>query len=315
MSTSWPERMPPSIQTSICEPTASTIAGSALIDDGAPSSWRPPWLETISASAPLSTASRASSTSRMPFRISLPPQRFLIHSTSSQFRRGSNCSRRPGDERRHVADALDVADDVAEAAPLRAEHAQAPARLGHQVEQVGERRLGRRGQAVLQVLVALAEDLQVEREHQRAAVGRLGAVDQPLDEVAVAHHVELEPERRLGVRGDVLDRADAHRRQRERDAELLGRARREDLAVGVLHAGQAGRRDRHRHRDRPGRPSSCAMRAVLHVDRDALAQLDASGSRPRWRGRCSRSTSRSRRSRRTCAARAASRARAGLRCW
>jgi peptidoglycan/LPS O-acetylase OafA/YrhL len=34
---------------------------------------------------------RASSTSWMPLRISLPPQRFLIHSTSSQFRRGSNC--------------------------------------------------------------------------------------------------------------------------------------------------------------------------------------------------------------------------------
>ena len=67
--------------------------------------------------------------------------------------------------------------------------------------------------------------------------------------LAVAHHVELEPERLLGVRGDVLDRADAHRRERERDAELLGRARGEDLAVGVLHAGQADRRQRHRHRD------------------------------------------------------------------
>ncbi len=83
--------MPPSIQTSICEPTASAIAGKALIDDGAPSSWRPPWFETTIASAPLATASFASSTSRMPFRMSFPPQRFFTHSTSAQLRVGSNC--------------------------------------------------------------------------------------------------------------------------------------------------------------------------------------------------------------------------------
>jgi hypothetical protein len=128
----------------------------------------------------------------------------------------------PDAERAHVLDALDVADDVAEDPPLGAEHAQAPARLGQQVEHVGEGRLGRRRQAVLDVLVALAEDLQVERQDQGAAVRRLGAVDQPADEVAVAHHVELEPERRLGVGGHVLDRADAHGRERERHAEGLG---------------------------------------------------------------------------------------------
>jgi hypothetical protein len=65
--------MPPSIQTSIFEPTASAIAGSAAIEEGAPSSWRPPWLETTIASAPLSTASCASSASRMPFRRACRP--------------------------------------------------------------------------------------------------------------------------------------------------------------------------------------------------------------------------------------------------
>ena len=89
---SWPERTPPSIQTSIFEPTASAMDGTAAIEDMAPSSWRPPWLLTMSASAPLLAASWASSTSRMPLRMSLPPQRCLIHSTSSQLRRGSNCS-------------------------------------------------------------------------------------------------------------------------------------------------------------------------------------------------------------------------------
>src|SRR5450830_1474405 len=91
LSTSWPERMPPSICTSISEPTASTMAGKASIDDCAPSSWRPPWLDTISASAPLATARRASSGSMMPLMMSLPPQRCLIHSTSAQDRLKSNC--------------------------------------------------------------------------------------------------------------------------------------------------------------------------------------------------------------------------------
>src|SRR5690554_3463993 len=44
------------------------------------------------ASAPDSTASRASSGSITPFSISLPFQRFLIHSRSFQLRLGSNCS-------------------------------------------------------------------------------------------------------------------------------------------------------------------------------------------------------------------------------
>ena len=57
--------------------------------------------------------------------------------------------------------ALGVADDVAESAALGAQHAQAPARLGRQVDQVADRRLGRRRQPVLDVLVALAQDLQV----------------------------------------------------------------------------------------------------------------------------------------------------------
>src|SRR5690606_1908701 len=91
-NTSWPERIPPSIQTSISLPTAWAMAGTAEMDEGAPSSCRPPWLETMSASAPDSTASRASWASMMPLSTSLPPQRVLIHSISLQLSRGSNCS-------------------------------------------------------------------------------------------------------------------------------------------------------------------------------------------------------------------------------
>ena len=134
-------------------------------------------------------------------------------------------------------------------------------------------KLRRRRQPVAQILVALAEDLQVERQHQRRAFRRLGAVDQVRDEVAVAHHVELEPERLLRYRGHILDRADAHCRQRERHAEFLRRLRRQHLAVGMLHAGQAGRRQRHRHRHLLA-DHRAFERAVGHVDQHALAQLD-----------------------------------------
>src|ERR1039458_4321568 len=89
---SAPVRMPPSNGSWMSEPTASAIAGNAEIEDGAPSSWRPPWFDTTMASAPSLTAVLASSASRMPLRISLPGQIFLIHSTSFQLSAGSNCS-------------------------------------------------------------------------------------------------------------------------------------------------------------------------------------------------------------------------------
>jgi hypothetical protein len=165
-----------------------------------------------------------------------------------------------------------MADDVAELAARRAQHVAAPARPAQQVEQVGHGRLGRRRQPVLHVLVALAEDGEVEREHQRGAARRSRALDQALDERAVAQHVELEPERLRRVRGNVFDRADAHRRQRERHAELLGGARRMDLAVCPLHAGQPGRRERDRHRHRLAE-HGCGDRTPVHVHRDALAEL------------------------------------------
>ena len=78
--------------TSVREPTASTISGSARIDDSAPSSCRPPWFDTTIASAPTSSAARASSASRIPFRISLPPHLSAMRFTLPQSSRGSNCS-------------------------------------------------------------------------------------------------------------------------------------------------------------------------------------------------------------------------------
>ena len=90
--TSCPLVMPLSSHTSILLPTAATISGSTLMLDSAPSSWRPPWLEITKASAPEAAAFSASSAVMMPLMMSLPPQRSLMRATSSQLRRGSNCS-------------------------------------------------------------------------------------------------------------------------------------------------------------------------------------------------------------------------------
>jgi len=60
----------------------------------APSSWRPPWFaDDLIASAPTFSAIRASSASRMPLRMTLPPQLFLQRAILSQSKDvGSNCS-------------------------------------------------------------------------------------------------------------------------------------------------------------------------------------------------------------------------------
>ena len=72
LTTSAPRRMPPSSMTGMRPATASTTCGRARTPAGAPSSWRPPWLETITASTPSSAARRASSGCRTPLRISGP---------------------------------------------------------------------------------------------------------------------------------------------------------------------------------------------------------------------------------------------------
>ena len=254
-------------------PTASTMAGSARMLDGAPSSCRPPWFDTTNASAPLRTASRASSAIHDAFQhqLAAPPVFDPRHVVPTQ--RRIELLRGPAGQRTHVLDTGDVTDDVAELAPPRVQHAPPPARLSDDVGDVCERRLGRCRQTVLQILVALAEDLQVQRQHQCRAACGFGAVDQPADVVAIAHHVQLKPERPRRVRRDVFDRADAHRRQDVRHAELLGGTRRENLTVGVLHAGEPDRRQRDRHRhvlaDHLRRE-----RAPVHVHRHALTQLD-----------------------------------------
>ena len=279
---SAPVRTPESNITSISEPTASTTRGSAAIADGAPSSWRPPWLDTLMASAPVVTAILASSTSRMPLRISLPGHRLLTHSTSFQRQRRVELARGPCGQRVDVLHALHVAGEIAEGLALALEDRQRPGRLGHDVDDVPDLDLRRHGQAVAHVGVALAEHLQIDGQHQRAAFRRRRALDQFADEAAVAHDVELEPERLVDRAGHVLDRIDRHGGERVGDAGRLRRAAGHDLAVAVHHAAEPDRPERERHRHLLAEDGGRGA-ALVDVHQHALAQLDASRSRRGWR--------------------------------
>jgi len=52
----------------------------------------------------------------------------------------------------------------------------------------------------------------------------------------VLHDVKLKPERLVDVSRNILDRADRHRAQRERNAGRLRHAAGVNLAVAMLHA-------------------------------------------------------------------------------
>ena len=195
-STSWPERMPPSIRPRSASPPRRRSPAARAIDDGAPSSWRPPWLETIDrVGAAVDGEPRVLDVQdALEDQLAAPalldpldvgPGQRAGRTARRSMPTATTCRRRPWRGRR-------CCRSCAACVPSMPRHQRG---LVARLSRLRERRLGRRGQAVLQVLVALAEDLQVERQHQRRAVGGLGALDQALDEVAVAHHVELEPER------------------------------------------------------------------------------------------------------------------------
>ena len=121
--------------------------------------------------------------------------------------------------------------------------------------------------------MALPDHLQIDGQHQRAAFGGDGALDQRLDEAAVLHDVELKPERLVDIGRDVLDRTDRHRAQRERNAGGLRGAAGVNFAVAMLHAEQPDRRQDQRQRRRLAENGGGEI-ALGHVDQDALAELD-----------------------------------------
>ena len=82
--TSEPRRMPLSYITVILSPTAAWMAGSTSIGEGARSSWRAPWFDTMMPSTPMAAARVASSGCMTPLSTSLPGHRRRKVSTSCQ---------------------------------------------------------------------------------------------------------------------------------------------------------------------------------------------------------------------------------------
>ncbi len=89
---SRPLRTPPSSSTSAWGAIADTTSGSLEIVEATPSSWRPPWFDTTTPSAPTSTAARASSPDSTPLMMSLPGQFSRSQAMSFQVTLASNCA-------------------------------------------------------------------------------------------------------------------------------------------------------------------------------------------------------------------------------
>ena len=125
--------------------------------------------------------------------------------------------------------------------------------------------------------MALPHDLQVQGQYQGGTLGCLRPLDQPRDIVSVAHHIELKPERLRSLVGDIFDGADTHGRQAKGYAKFLGGSSGQNLTVGVLHPGQACRRQCHWHSDCLARHGA-GERAVSDINQDFLSEFDAGES-------------------------------------
>ena len=137
-----PVRTPPSNSTSVSPPTASAISGSAEIDDGAPSSWRPPWFDTTIASAPASTASRASSGVEHALDDELSRPEALDPFDVAPGERLVELRHRPFRELAHALRARQMPGEIAEGPALAAQHADEPRQLHRHAEKVRQLKRG-----------------------------------------------------------------------------------------------------------------------------------------------------------------------------
>ena len=155
--------------------------------------------------------------------------------------------RGPLGQRIDAAGTADAADQVAKRAPLAEQHFQGPGGLGRDIPGIAQRQLRRDGQPIARIAAAFADDLQIEREHQRRALCGGRAVDQLLIEAAISHQVLLKPEGFLRGLAHILDRADGHGAQAKRNAAGSGGPCAQYFAVGVKQSREAGGSDRERH--------------------------------------------------------------------
>ena len=127
------------------------------------------------------------------------------------------------------------------------QHTRTPSWLGCHVDEVFQGKFWRRSHLVFNVFMTLTNNLQVKGENQGTAASGLGSGNQVSNKFAIPHHIELEPKRLARLCRHIFDGTNAHGRQCERHAKLLGSLGRKNFAVGMLHARKTRGREGHRH--------------------------------------------------------------------
>ena len=144
--------------------------------------------------------------------------------------------------------------------------------MSHGLQHAAQRRV-RAAHAGVGITVAGAGHGHVDGEHQGRAASGLGAFQGVLHEAAIFQHVELEPHRPVDGRCHFLDRA--HRDGGQGKGNALGRCRLGclDFTTAGEHAGQADRRQAHRHGHLLAEQFGGQVQ-FGHVLQHALAQFD-----------------------------------------
>ena len=110
------------------------------------------------------------------------------------------------------------------------------------------------GHAGMRVAIAQAQRRQIDGEDQRLDAGGLCARQHILHEAAILQHIELQPDRPLAGRGDLLDRAHGEGGENEGHALFRRRLRALNLAAPREHARHADGRDQHGELRRDAEP-------------------------------------------------------------
>ena len=206
LSTSVPCLMPPSKYTSSRSPTASAISGSISMVPLLPCRAWPPWLETISASAPCSAHRTASSAVCTPLTISGMEVMERSHSRSAQLRELSKLSAK-----------FSRVGRLGSSMP--SEVLQGPFRLQNV------------GVAVLPFPGVGAQV--VHGQHQPGVPRVLGPAHQDLRQLPVGKEIQLEPQRTGGGGGDLFYAVAGGGAQAEDGAPGAGGPGRRQLAQRV----------------------------------------------------------------------------------
>ena len=270
LTMSEPRRKPPSIITT-ASPAASTISGSASIVASEPSSWRPPWFDTTTPSAPWSSASRVSSAVSTPLISIGPPHAFLMKAMSSQFSIGfrrarvnSAMSAAPAPGWQELRDI----DDLRHAAAREPDRDQ-PVRMHQPVQHDRRRERHLVGEAMTRIALPTPRDHGIHGDEQRLVSGRPRAFEHPRAERAVGPRIKLEPLYAGGRGSNVLDRIRRGGRKREACARLRRRRGQRNIRVPPMDAVQSRRRDHERKTE------------FLPEQRDRKIALGICGEKPR----------------------------------